>query len=1097
MNILLPTTFFYLTFCLAQSYAIDTTVVNPSPENFEISWPSSAGKSYTIKRSNELGNLSGQPAGHQATPPTNTLIIDSSENSDYFIQVVEDIDETNGERSAAYAMNKRLGKGNNFMASKIQFEHAYLSDFVLLRESGFDHCRIGSNLYKFYGDGSGDESNASNYEIYKAALKTAVDFALEAGLNAIVNPVHHWANDDDLNDNGVSYRYRFTGSPSDYIKYNAIWLDIANEFKDYPVDQVVFELMNEPHREYVISDVIENGLTQVRSIPENEKRIVLIAGAYGRLDGEPINGGLSTREALIDAFDSDLFNAAVVNDPYLIGTFHYYDPRPFTRQGNTTPGEDGVEGNPGERWGTQSAHYQDVIDAFDAVDTANNSWASRNGTIALPIYQGEFGVDNAVDDYGNNDRKKWLSWVRMQCEKRGYSWCHWHMYNNDSNAKGLGPFDTSTLSDSVYFDFDEFVGGGIFTYATDKVYGSSSNSTWGINANKGFTNLIPSDGVFRLNNDGSNPQYAGLSGGNTNRAEWGLTYHGFGATVDAALRGKIDAGFDTTSGKFTIECNIDGWNLTGNDEVTVKFQGRDQASGKVISGLNLVGKTIDVTETVGSSLVNFSYDGGSINDSATNASTDSLFALGTNFLPDTDGNDSYTIEKETTSQYFGGNYGPGHRTKWGLEYSGNQITQGFNKSDGVFVVELEISEFDLSNGANPQIEFQLFSDVGNMIGKLRIKAMGGHTRLWHVFPDNSQVEHRPLNDAGGNRWAVTGLFRGGETSGGLLDPSRLVRYAVDLDNDTITITSQGVDQIIDNAGIAGATIDTVRLATNFFGSPDYITLDNFKIHDGSTTEQVIGSTQKTLVRGFGISGSAGVKFAEYELDSNSASGDSSHKLAVTVDYDTGEYTLSVDDNTVSNITGVSLDSLTSPLHSVRLVTSHFADPSFVDFNDVSFYEGNNAPYDFVQTAEGLYGGNPRDMPELRYFDSEPLEALIGSYEFEDYAPSDILNVYKGYSGNGYLDLNQNNSLNILSVYKPRMSTDYSLKIRYASSQNETIDLTVDGVTTTHNFPSTGSLYDWGEKSILISNANAGESTITISGNVTDSFNLDKAEITIE
>jgi hypothetical protein len=307
------------------SYAIDTTVVNSDPKNFEISWPSSAGKTYTINRSNDLTDLTGQTGGHEATPPTNTFIINSSDNQDYFVQVKEEVTSDYGVRSEAFAMNKRLGKGNNFMASKIQFGHAYLSDFVLLRESGFDHCRIGSNLYKYWGD----ETN--NYANYKAAMKTAVDFAITAGLNAIVNPVHHWANDDLTNEDG-SYTYRFEGSPSDFTKYKEIWADIANEFKDYPVDQVVFELMNEPHREYPISQVISDGLSEVRAIPENEKRIVIIAGAYGRLDTDPVDGGLTTREALIDGFDNNYYPT---NDPYIIGTFHYYDPRPFTRQGKT------------------------------------------------------------------------------------------------------------------------------------------------------------------------------------------------------------------------------------------------------------------------------------------------------------------------------------------------------------------------------------------------------------------------------------------------------------------------------------------------------------------------------------------------------------------------------------------------------------------------------------------------------------------------------------------------------------------------------------------------------------------------------------------
>ena len=91
-------------------FAIDTSIVNPEPENFEISWPSTAGKIYTINRSSDLSNLNGKEGGHEATPPTNTFIVNSSNNSDFFVQVKENVTSDYGTRSAAYAMNNRLGK---------------------------------------------------------------------------------------------------------------------------------------------------------------------------------------------------------------------------------------------------------------------------------------------------------------------------------------------------------------------------------------------------------------------------------------------------------------------------------------------------------------------------------------------------------------------------------------------------------------------------------------------------------------------------------------------------------------------------------------------------------------------------------------------------------------------------------------------------------------------------------------------------------------------------------------------------------------------------------------------------------------------------
>ena len=160
----------------------------------------------------------------------------------------------------------------------------------------------------------------------------------------------------------------------------------------------------------------------------NAERIVIVSG-----------DGFSTRQALIDAFDNDEIPA---NDPYLIGTFHYYDPRPFTKQAD----------NPGISWGT-TADLAAVEAAFDQVVAANAAWAQRNGTDPLPVYLGEFGVDNEADNW-NHDRERWLSWISMQAEARRFSWAHWNMYNNSDSSKGMGPWTTNERNNPSLRTFD-------------------------------------------------------------------------------------------------------------------------------------------------------------------------------------------------------------------------------------------------------------------------------------------------------------------------------------------------------------------------------------------------------------------------------------------------------------------------------------------------------------------------------------------------------------------------------------------------------------------------------------------------------------------
>ena len=111
----------------------------------------------------------------------------------------------------------------------------------------------------------------------------------------------------------------------------------------------------------------------------------------------------------VDEFDN---NRIPLDDPYLIGTFHYYDPFTFTKQGANDVAAGRI---PGNTWGTTN-EFLEVETDFDAVMSANMSWAARNNTQPLPIYMGEFGVDNEADNH-HSDRKKWLSWIRMQAER--------------------------------------------------------------------------------------------------------------------------------------------------------------------------------------------------------------------------------------------------------------------------------------------------------------------------------------------------------------------------------------------------------------------------------------------------------------------------------------------------------------------------------------------------------------------------------------------------------------------------------------------------------------------------------------------------------
>lgn len=325
--------------------------------------------------------------------------------------LAQGIDEE-GERSQAYEFLRNMGRGANFMASKMEGRHHSNHDFKLLAENHFTHCRIGGKFNLHIAAGPDFVIDADRI----ADMKEAADFCLANGLIAIIDPLH-------------LYNEHYSDDQLPVLK--KIWEQVSATFADYPVDRLAFEIMNEPHNGYDLKAIVHESLASIRGVSGNEERIVIVSGQ-----------GFSTRQALINAFQDNIFPTT---DNYLIGTFHYYDPKSFTKQG--TFGETTYWGENGEN----DPAWVVVEDAFDEVVNANQRWAAQNQTEELPVYLGEYGVDNEAP---RADRKRWLCWIRMQAEERGFSTALWNMYSLTS--KGIGPWTTKEKNDpsTRYFEED-------------------------------------------------------------------------------------------------------------------------------------------------------------------------------------------------------------------------------------------------------------------------------------------------------------------------------------------------------------------------------------------------------------------------------------------------------------------------------------------------------------------------------------------------------------------------------------------------------------------------------------------------------------------
>ena len=303
-----------------------------------------------------------------------------------------------GPRKDAWEFNKRLGRGINFMAVKINNGYHDPLDFQLTRYNKFTHIRIGSRVWQYVGEAPDYTIEPEKIDSYQLA----VDWALDHQLMVMMDPIHGWKEYED----------------TDLPKLKKLWEQLATRFASYPVDSIAFELFNEPWSyDFDLEAMIKGCIDIIRSIPGNEERIIVVSGQ-----------SFSTRQALIDAFNNNI--VFPTDDPYLIGTFHYYDPRPFTKQGEAGDVNWADDGDDDPEW-------EETINKFQEVVEADNNWAERNNTEPLPIYNGEYGVDNGAPWA---DRTRWLWWVRMVSEQMGFSHAIWNLYNDSPTAKGMGPW---------------------------------------------------------------------------------------------------------------------------------------------------------------------------------------------------------------------------------------------------------------------------------------------------------------------------------------------------------------------------------------------------------------------------------------------------------------------------------------------------------------------------------------------------------------------------------------------------------------------------------------------------------------------------------
>ena len=370
---------------------------------------------------------------------------------------------------SSYEMVKQMGRGlnlGNVLSAPIEGNWAEVVEqqyFIDVAAAGFTNVRIPIDFFgarttgntSGYSSAAGTAGNytgtADNYIVssnYLDRIEQVIEWSLNQGLVTIID--FHGSNLKS------EFIYTFDVGESEYTdptsarraadnqKYRAIWVQIANRFKDYS-ENLLFEVINEPYFHMSAADM--NAL--------NSDILTIIRGSGGSNGTRNIiitGGGKTSHEA-----PTEIDPNIISGDRYVIATFHYYQPFDFTSSS--------ADARDAESWGIDAEKIE-LTDRFDVVF----SWAASNN---IPIFLGEFGADNTggykystgdlntisgnatgFADGGpdNASRIEFHRFVAEQAINRGFSFAAW-----DSGPKSNKTIHKRTDSPStVNFNISAF-----------------------------------------------------------------------------------------------------------------------------------------------------------------------------------------------------------------------------------------------------------------------------------------------------------------------------------------------------------------------------------------------------------------------------------------------------------------------------------------------------------------------------------------------------------------------------------------------------------------------------------------------------------------
>ncbi len=265
--------------------------------------------------------------------------------------------------------------------------------FRLIKEAGFSHVRLPVRW-------SSHADQQAPYKIdpsFIARVRWAIKQAGQNNLKVVLN-MHHY---EEFELDPDAHRERFL----------ALWKQISEEFKNESIDQVAFEIYNEPAKKINAAfwnKLFAEALAMVRK--NNRERIIVVG---------PVQWNSVT------ALDT----LQLPDDKNLLVTIHYYEPFHFTHQGAEWVGAESKNWL-GTTWSGDAAQMAAVESDFNKAQ----KWAAAR---ERPIYLGEFGAYSKAD---MPSRAKYTQAVRETAIKHGFSAAYWEF------CSGFGAYDTTSRS---------------------------------------------------------------------------------------------------------------------------------------------------------------------------------------------------------------------------------------------------------------------------------------------------------------------------------------------------------------------------------------------------------------------------------------------------------------------------------------------------------------------------------------------------------------------------------------------------------------------------------------------------------------------------